>query len=253
MISIKKFKVLNTTSGKMNISGRHQQSYINNIKSHQLYFNNITEGVSLTNMPNSLPPGLNGLSHFGKNIEIIRDINNINNNSIYIPDRLRISYISGITDGKDSILFAWSNVENINYTELNWEVLFANCNAQQHGDYWDIDLPDMTFYPKLYLHIILLLNGWNNKVDLGNNTYNFNSKINKRIYHNNFNYSYIDKNICHSINIQGVNTLENINNRMLIGFEDWNLPNSDLDYNDIILSISSIHFDENKLNDNNFN
>lgn len=253
-INIKHFKVINNTNGKVKISGRNNNTKINLIKSHNQYLNNISEGQEVTGMPSNISKtGLQGLSHLGNNIQIIKHRFTINNNSLYIPDRLRISYISGTTAGNNSIIYAWSNKENINYTELDWNVLFANCNAQSHGDYWDIDLPDDTHYPNLYLNIIMLLNSWSEKkLQIKDNIFNFKNTIHKRIYHNNYLYSYIDNNTSHSINLQGTNTKDNINTRIIIGFEDWPLPNSDLDYNDIILSISSVFFDETNLNDNSF-
>lgn len=252
-INIQNFKVINS-NGKMNISGRKTTQQINNIKSHKQYLNNITEGLAIEGMPNSIErTGLKNNSHLGKNIKIIRERYSTENNTIYIPDRLRISYIGGITSGNNSILYSWSNKENINYTDLRWTVLFADCNAQEIGDYWDINLPDTTSYPNLYLNIIMLLNSWSqNKINISGNIYNFNSSIKKKIYHNNYIYSTINKNKCHSINLQGTNTYDNINNKIIIAWEDWPLPKSDLDYNDIILSISSVFFDENNMNDNIF-
>ena len=99
----------------------------------------------------------------------------------------------------------------------------------------------------------MLLNSWSeNKKLISGNIYNFNTNVKNKIYNNNYIYSTINKNKCHSINIQATNTKENINTRLIIGWEDWPLPDSDLDFNDIILSISSIHFDENATNDNSF-
>ena len=252
-INIVNFKIKNS-NGEMNISGRKTTLQINVIKSNYQYISNISEGVSIEGMPDSIERnGLKNNSHLGSNIEIIRERFSTNNNSVYIPDKLRISYIGGITSGNNTILYAWSNKQNVNYTDLRWNVLMANCNSQTHGDYWDIDLPDFTFYPKLYFNIIMLLKTWNNnEVNIKNNIYNFNSSVKNQIYHNNFIYSTINKNKCHSVNLQGTSNTENINTRMIIGWEDWPLPESDLDFNDIILSISSVHYDETVTNDNIF-
>lgn len=253
-INIKPFKVINNINGKMIISGKKTSQQINLIKSNKQYLDNISEGIKVTGMPDNInKTGLQGFSHKGKSIQIIKNRFTTNNNSIYIPDRLRITYISGTTGGNNSILYAWSNKENINYTQLSWNVLFAHSNAQTHGDYWDLDLPDSTHYPNLYLNIILLLNSWSeNKINISDNLFKFNNNIYKKIYNNNFLYSFIDNNIAHSINLQGTNTKDNINTRMIVAFEDWPGNKYDLDYNDIILSISSVFFDENNLNDNTF-
>lgn len=252
-INIKNFKTINS-NGKMNISGRKTLQQINLIYSNKQYLTNVNEGISINGMPASIEKlGLKNNSHLGKNIKIIRERYSTQNNTIYIPDRLRISYIGGQTSGNNSILYAWSNKQNINYTKLKWNVLFADSNKQEIGDYWDIDLPDFTLYPNLYLNVIMLLNSWSeNRKLISENIYNFNSKVKNKIYNNNFIYSTIDKNKSHSINLQATNTIDNINTKIIIGWEDWALPKSDLDYNDIILSISSVFFDENNINDNQF-
>ena len=58
-----------------------------------------------------------------------------------------------------------------------------------------------------------------------------------------------DNNFAHCINVQGYSKILNIKTRVLIAFEDRPSTNTDWDFNDVILSVSSDTTDDNQIDD----
>ena len=248
-LNITNFKLKNSSTGNIHTSGKKNINNYSHLLSYKTLLNTLQESNKILGMPQSiLQPQLINKSHLGNTIQITKNINDKNNNTIYIPDRLRITYISGITSAKNSILYGFSSKSNESHQNIKWKLLFANCLSQSYGDYIDIDLPDSTKYPKLFLHIILLLNGFNYIKKINNNHYNFTNRK-YYFYNNNHNLATKDIKYSHAINIKAYNNFNAIATRILVAFEDWAYPRSDADYNDVVLSISSVFFDDNIINE----
>jgi len=247
------FKVEDLNSGKVLQSGRKSSEFLNKINSHKIFYNNLIERRTIEGTPETIEnrPILNNNSHLGKNfIRIKREVGNSQDDSVYIPDRLRITLIGGTSAGRNTILYCWLE-ENELPINLRWRVLFANTRAQTRGDFIDIDLPDTNYK---YIGLCIINNGWLEKTVLNTSEKLCSlKKLNILDYYTiNPSFSRGDKNKSHSINLQSFSNNEGINTRILITFEDWNFEYSDRDYNDVILSLSSVSFDENEINDNQF-
>lgn len=109
----------------------------------------------------------------------------------------------------------------------------------------------MSFYPNLYLLIALIPNGWDNKTII-DSTNKICSLPNDSTYYSiNPTYSSTDTTSAHTINIKGYNSTIGTFSRVVVAFEDRSIATTDKDYNDVILSVSSVFFDEIKINDTN--
>lgn len=247
------FKVENLNTGRILQTGRKTIEFLNKINSHKIFYNNLIERRTIEGTPDSIDnrPILKSNSHLGKNfIKINNDKSVRTNDAVYIPDRMRITLIGGSTAGRNTILYCWLDKNELP-PNIKWRVLFANCRAQTRGDFIDIDLPDKINY---YLGLAIINNGWLEKTII-NSTEKLCSlkKLDSLDYYCiNPTYSRGDVNKSHSINIQSYSTVEELNARLLVTFEDWKFDYSDRDYNDVILSISSVYLDENEINDDKF-
>jgi|SaaInlStandDraft_5_1057022.scaffolds.fasta_scaffold00837_11 hypothetical protein len=264
MTTIKNFKVLDTTTsgntaGIMLISGRKTTDELNNISSQYNLKNNLINLIPVSGTPSSINnSNFKNIAHMGSSyIKISTNgMDNPSDENINIFHKIRIIFYFGSSSSQNMICYGWANKLTQTVTEYN--VLFANCNAQSYGDYVDIDLPDRTFYPKLYLVLILINNIWSSRiiediptktcsVDISNWDY-FNLNPSKS---NTNNYDGIDNNTSHTIIIKGKDQANNKNIRICIAFEDWYIDITDKDYYDVGLIITDAINDELNINDTN--
>ena len=111
----------------------------------------------------------------------------------------------------------------------------------------DINLPDQTLIPTVYLAIILLNGAWNSRTIVSGNTCNIINTL------PNFcidpSKSVSDTGTSHFIHSQGWCSHYGIMARVVIVAEDWYTTNTDNDYNDVLLSVSSRYISDLQIND----
>lgn len=250
-ISIKNFKVLNTTTGQMQINGRLNSDQLTIIKSINKIITGTTNAVSVPGTPSSITSGaLYQNAHMSTTyIKIVRTpYINTTIDTIYIPDGiLRISYLEAINDFRNTILYGFTSNINENITNIVFNVAFANNLSQTNGDFIDISLPNM--YNELYIVIILLANAWDKRIIVNSQTCSILSTDAKYNYCINPNQSITDVNQSHFIVIQGVNLTQNIFSHIVLGIEDDKFLYSDKDYDDVQLAIGSRSIFDGKIND----
>lgn len=252
VLTIKNFKVLDTTTGKMAQSGRTQSSTLNIIKSQEAFYDNLVERTAIPGTPTAITGGgLQTIAHMGTTYLQINRSNEINNNidGVFIPDAIRFTKITGQTKAKLAIIYAFANSENVLPENLVYNVLFANTNEQSIGDFVDIPLPDTTFYPNLYLSLILINDAWTYRTVVDPTQKICSIPGDMDYFCINPSYSNKDVNQSHTVNIQGKNSEISIKSRVVYAFEDWYMNKTDRDYNDIVLSVSSVYIDSLNTND----
>lgn len=254
-LSIKNFTVLNTTTGKMAISGRFNSTILNTILSFYTYNNNVTDEVAVPGTPSVISSGglLNKAHMSTTYIKIIKTLSSTSTvDTIYIPDNyLRISYIGGLCMFDNTVLYGFTN--NLNTTDITWNVLFASTKTQTYGDYVDIELPNPSSYPTMYIAFILLVKVWETKTIVNGNVCSISSTNAVYNYCIDPSKSYNDVNNSHFIVMQGKNIGMNMFSHLIIGCEDNIFNYSDRDYNDVILSLSSRFLSDTQLNDTSLN
>lgn len=250
-ISIKYFKVLDTTTGKMQQNGRKTSSELSVIKSQNKMITGLIEQDSIPGTPSTISSGpFYGNAHMStKYIEILRTNSNTTTDGVFIPTIMRVIKLCGTTSARNVICYGFSAYLTTTPENIEWNVLFANPNAQENGDYRDIELPDTTKYPRLYLGLLIINKGWDSRtvVDATNKICSLPSNLN--YFCINPAYSNLDVNMSHCMNIQGYNSSVGYQNRICVAFEDWKFSHSDKDYNDFVISIQNRDFDENVIND----
>ena len=259
VLNIKNFKVENTTTGLRLQSGRKTTSQLNNNLLSSTYLNNLVNETAVQGTPTAITGGgLVGKAYMGQNyIKIVREIGNIIsnpalNNQVYIPDRVRITRVGGVCNTQNSLCYAWSSSLTKTPEELEWNVLMPNVKEQSDGDYFDIDLPDSTLYPNLYISFILIPNAWLGRtiIDASLNICSIPNNLDYFCSNPSFSIGKMDPNIAHTINIQGFNQNQGILTRVGLSFEDRYMAYfSDRDYNDITIYVSSVFFDDENINE----
>jgi hypothetical protein len=245
---IKNFTVLNTQTGQMAITGRSTDYSI--IVSQNDIITKLTNGVNVPGTPNTISGGvMYKIGHMGTTfIQITKEnITNPKANVIFIPDNImRITFLGGNTSNTDSLIYGFTNsLTNLNIT---YNVIIANSNSQTIGDFFDIEFPDPTSYPTLYVVFWLLNGAWDNRTNIQDNICSIttNNSINFCV---NPSYSLQDVNKSHFIFVNGINTVYGIPSRISIGVEDDLIGNTN-DYANFKFSISSRFFNEVQTNDN---
>ena len=261
VLNILNFKVEDTTTGKRNQSGRKNSSELTTNLLSSTCNNNLVDGTAVPGTPTAITGGgLLNKAYMGQSyIKIVRElgdvtINGSNLNQVYIPDRLRITRVGGICVTQNSLCYAWSSSSTNAPEDLVYNVVMPNVKEQDNGDYFDIDLPDMTLYPNLYLSLILIPNAWLKRtiINASLSICSIPGNLDYFCIDPSFSTGKMDPNIAHTINIQGYNTNQNILTRLGLAFEDRYMAYfSDRDYNDIIFYISSVFFDNNNINETN--
>lgn len=251
-INIKYFTVSNTTTGHITPTGNKN---INWNKSQSSILSNLVNLTPVSGTPESITrDGLNTTAHMGTTyINIITEHKTTNSfESLFISDMIRITIIGGYAAYNNSIIYGFSANNTTTATNITWSVAFANMNAQNTGDYIDIPLPDKTYYPNLFLAIALIPNGWNNRTIVDADKKICSLPSNSTYYNINKTYSSTDTDYSHSINSQGYNSTYGIFTRIILAFEDWEMLDTDRDYDDVVISVSCSHFDDIYCNDSSF-
>jgi hypothetical protein len=252
-LTIRQFHVEDLTNGGMAFSGRFTSAYLTKISTCSTLIDALSEQTTVTGTPSEIDSehSLNGSAHMSNGyIEITRNMYaDASNDNIFVPDRLRIGLIRHSTGAKNAIMYAFSATATTAPASLVFKVLFANCADQTVGDYVDIDLPDNTASPSMYLVLILANDAWTNKT-----TEDTDLKLCS--LPNDGDYfcirpagSNADTNSSHSINIQGFNSTYSCSSNITIAFEDWYMATADKDYDDILLLVTSVSSSENEIND----
>lgn len=191
-------------------------------------------------MPDSISEShaLYGKSHRNTTfIHIYNDLN-ITTDSVYIMgNQVRITYGGGICKFKNMILYAFTTNLNTNPNTVSWYMLFADCNYQSVGNYWDINLPDSYAFMNTYLMLMLVPDGYGLITPHAVEGYYNVSPTNYFI--NNSTYSTIDQGQCHCIVTKAVSNISFINLRLVMAWEDKTFTICDRDFNDVILILES--------------
>ncbi len=252
-LTIKNFSVLNTTTGKMQISGRYTLSQTNNILSHSTITNNVTENVAISGTPTTINSneGLYQKAHMcSVSFKIISENQIIGNNNIIcvLSNIIRLVYVGGNTSASNSLIYAFSSKIDTSIFNMTWNVIIAKNTSQTIGDYFDIILPDRTFYPHLYISFIMLNSAWDNKIIVNDNVCSI-TNINTPNFCITPSQSSYDVNQSHFIVCQGTNNNNGICSRITVACEDWHMSITDRDYNDFIFSICDKGLSESLMND----
>ena len=250
-ITIKNFKVTNLTSGKIQQTGRRKLNYLETILSSKTFINDLVERTAIPGTPGSITSGdLVNKAHMStKYIEILNQYGTNGIDTIIIPAKIRFTKVTGTSSAQNMICYGWASSLDTAVTAITWNVLFANFNEQTQGDYIDIDLPDRTRFPKLFLALILINDAWRNKT-----IENVNLKIcsvpgNLDYFCINPDNSKADVGDSHCVNIQGFSNIYGVQNRISVAFEDWYMDQTDNDYNDVVISIQDAYLDDDNVND----
>ena len=243
-LTIKQFTVLNTTTGKMQPSGRYTSAQYSPVLSHKTMLEGTIEKQAIVGMPTEIDisEAIYGKSHLcTKYIEITDDINsNTLTDAVFVPDNyIRIALIGGTTGGNVSVLYAFTDASNNINSTISWNVLMAKTNAQTVGDYFDIVLPQKYLYKKLHLALMIVNRAWDFRTIVSG------KKCTMYTTPSLFQFSLLssqntpDADQAHHIICQGKNTNTSIYTRVVVCSDDWNMKWSDKDYHDVILSVSS--------------
>jgi hypothetical protein len=263
-LNVASFKVKDISTGSIQQSGRTTTDQQDIYQSFYQLKIKLKEKDTIEGTPNSLPSNFNSISKLTTNyIEILRDLGTRSgtHDKVFIPDMIRVKISAGTCDDKNMILYAFSNNINASSNSLRWFVLFANTNSETRCNYVDIPLPDMTLYPSLYMSFVLINGGFSKAILVDSFLKIFqmpssSSPSSYSYYCINPAKSNSDIGIKHMITSNGYTSYNGYMTRVNICFEDLpigNSGNSDRDYNDVVLSVSSVFFDENYINDNPIN
>ena len=253
-LTIRHFKVLDTSTGKMAQHGRRTSNQINTIRSQFKFTSNLVERKRIPGTPNAPASGaFTTESHMGKTfIEIVKthDLSSSHaTDVVFIPDRIRLTKLCGVTSAQLTLLYGFTHTTSVTASDIIWHVAFAHTNQQADGDYIDLDLPDMTVHSRLFIVLTLINDVWQSRTIENASLKLCSIPGNLDYFCMNPDLSNADIGQSHTIVVQGDNSHNGISSRCCVTFEDWYMNKADRDYNDIALSISSISHDENMTND----
>ena len=133
---------------------------------------------------------------------------------------------------------------------MPWNVVIAKNTSQTIGDFFDIQLPDRTSFPRIFINFIMLNSAWNNRVIEKGNICSI-TNVDTPNFCMTPSESQHDTNQSHFIICQGTNSVNGIYSRITIASEDWFMSSTDRDYNDFLFSICDRGLDASLLNDTN--
>jgi hypothetical protein len=251
-LTIKSFTVLDTDSGKMQLTGQSTSTQINNILSQEMIIDNTTEQTAVDGTPDAISSGnLVGNAHMCTSyIKIVSDYQvSSAETSIYAVDNfIRLTYLGGTTSASNSLLYGFAATSSTAITDITWTVAIAKNTSQTAGDYLDIEFPDRTHYPNLYIAFILVNAAWDNRTIVSGNLCSI-TNVDYENYCINSSKSLYDVDESHFIISCGINTTFGIFSRITFGCEDWEMSTTDRDYNDLKFSIASKAISESLTND----
>lgn len=250
-ITIKNFKVTNLVTGKIQQTGRRKLNYLETILSSKTFINDLVERSAIPGTPASITGGdLVDKAHMStKYIQILNEYGNNTLDTIIIPTRIRFTKVSGTSSAKNMLCYGWTSSLDTAVTDITWNVLFANFNEQTQGDYIDIDLPDRTGYPELFLALILINDAWSNKTIVNESLKICSVPGTLDYFCINPDNSKVDEGDSHCVIIPGYSDIYGVKNRISIAFEDWYMTETDKDYNDVVISIQDAFVDDNNVNE----
>lgn len=254
-LSIKNFKVLDLDTGKIQQDGRRTLNHLETIVASKTFLDNLQERRLVYGTPKTIKKGnLVTKAHMSTQyIKINRGEQHRANSDdvLNVMTRLRLTKLTGTSAAKNMLCYAWTNSINTTSTNLIWNVAFANFNEQNQGDYLNIDLPENTNYPNLYLALMIINGAWDQKTIVNQEQKICSIPGNDLVYFSiTPSQSISDTNYSHCIVIKAYSSHIGLQNRVCLAFEDWHMNFSDRDYNDVVISLQDAFLDDNNINDN---
>ncbi len=242
-LNIRNFTVSDTTTGNIAQSGRDPVIY----RTQSTLLNDLSQNTAVVNktLQAITDASLNEHAHFSRSyIRIIReytqDISGAD--EVFIPDGImRITFLSANATYNSSLIYAYSPYPTASIMDLQWNVAIANTQSQITGDYFDIQLPDPTYYPSLYICFLIIKDAW-----VLREIVNADKKTCKLTNISRFHYCVhpqkcaYDRNRSHFMTSNGLDRTTGIKTRITFGVEDDRHGYyCSCDYNDLIFSLSS--------------
>jgi hypothetical protein len=248
------FNVTNTTTGNMQQSGRKTNSQLTNIVSQSRIITDLVSGNTVPGTPVQITGGpLYGIGQMGfQYIELIKAFQkNTSLNSLFVPDNiLRLTFLGGTTSSTDSIIYAFANSTSQTFANLTFNMAIANTNSQITGDFFDIQLPDPTAYPNIYLVLAIINGAWTTRTIVSGNQCSIQiGSVGTATYCINPTQSLQDVGLKHFILVNGYNSTLGIHSNIAIGIEDEPIASSNRDYANVKLAFSSRMINDSLTND----
>lgn len=242
-LNIRNFVVADTSTGRIAQSGRETSQYL----SESTLCADLSQNTAVVNktLQTITDASLNQHAHFSRSyIKVIQsytqDISGAD--EVYIPDGImRITFLSTNATYNSSLIYAFSPYPNKDIHDLEWNVAIANSHAQTAGDYFDIQLPDSTYYPSLYVCLLIVKDAWALReiTDATSKTCRI-TNVSRFHYCVHPQKCAHDRNKSHFMTSNGLDRTTGIKTRITFGIEDDRHGYyCDCDYNDLIFSLSS--------------
>lgn len=248
------FNVTNTTTGNIQQTGRKTGSQLTNIVSQSRIITDLVSGTTVPGTPYEITGGpLYGIGQMGfQYIELVRTFQkNYQLNSLFIPDDfVRLTFLGGTTSSTDAIIYAFANSTSQTFGSLTFNMAIANTNSQINGDYFDLQLPDPTAYPNIYLVLALINGAWTTRTIVSGNQCRIQiGAVGTATYCINPSQSLQDVGLKHFILVNGYNSVYGINSNIAIGIEDDPIATSNRDYANVKIAVSSRMINDSLTND----
>ena len=248
------FNVTNTTTGNMQQSGRKTNSELTNIVSQSTIITDLVSGTTVPGTPVEITGGpLYGIGQMGfQYIQLIKAFQkNTSLNSLFVPDNIiRITFLGGTTSSTDSVIYAFANSTSQTFSNLTFNMAMANTNSQVTGDFFDIELPDPTSYPNIYLVLALINGAWTTRTIVSGNRCRIEiGAVGTSTYCINPTQSLQDVGLKHFILVCGYNSTLGIHSNIAIGIEDDPIASSNRDYANVKIAVSSRMVNDSLTND----
>jgi hypothetical protein len=176
---------------------------------------------------------------------------NVQLNSIFVPDNIiRLTFLGGTTSSTDSIIYAFANSTSQTFSSLIFYMAIANTNSQVTGDFFDLQLPDPTSFPNIYLVLALINGAWTTRTIVSGNQCRIEiGAVATSTYCINPTQSLQDIGLKHFILVCGYNSTLGINSNIAISIEDDPIASSNRDYANVKLAVSSKMINDGLTND----
>jgi hypothetical protein len=248
------FNVTNTTTGNMQQSGRKTNSELTNIVSQSRIITDLVSGTTVPGTPVTITSGpLYGVGQMGfQYIQLIKTFEkNTSFSSLFVSDNIiRLTFLGGTTSSTDSIIYAFANSTSQTFASLTFNMAMANTNSQVTGDFFDIQMPDSTSYPNIYLVLALINGAWTTRTIVSGNQCRIQiGAVGTATYCINPTQSLQDVGLKHFILVSGYNTTLGIHSNISIGIEDDPIASSNRDYANVKLAVSSKMINDSLTND----
>lgn len=248
------FNVTNTTTGNMQQTGRKTNSELTNIVSQSRIITDLVSGTTVPGTPYEITGGpLYGVGQMGfQYIELVKTFQkNYQLNSLFVADDfVRLTFLGGTTSSTDAIIYAFANSTSQTFANLTFNMAMANTNSQVTGDFFDIQLPDPTAYPNIYLVLAIINGAWTTRTIVSGNQCRIQiGAVGTATYCINPTQSLQDVGLKHFILVNGYNSVYGINPNIAIGIEDDPIASSNRDYANVKIAVSSRSINAGLVND----